>query len=118
MQNPPDFAEKIGKSLDKSAAGGGCAPGTGYAPQAVPSKSDDYAKENIAIVERHGYTQFHETDGARYYKHPDTGTTTTLYNNGSWMHSGAGDTLKGSNGRELRERLLKYHHEMVPKASD
>lgn len=99
----------------ESGGGYSFAPGTGYAPQA-PAKTDSSNSQQMEcgrVLEKHGYKQFHSSDKAQYYKHP-VGTTATVYKDGRWTHSG-GDTVNGETVPALEDRLLKYHHEMVPK---
>lgn len=69
--------------------------------------------ENAGIVERYEYKMFKETDTAQYWKSP-VGSTAVLFSGGGWKHSGT-DTVSGLTGRELSERLLRYHHRLVPK---
>jgi len=68
--------------------------------------------ESASILTRYGYTMFKETDKAQYWK-SNVGTIATLYTGGGWQHSG-GDTVRGLMPQDLADRLLKYHHKIVP----
>lgn len=69
--------------------------------------------ENAEILQRYNYVLFAETSSALYWKSP-VGTTATLYKVGGWAHSGS-DTVQGMTGLALYDRLLKYHHKLVPR---
>lgn len=86
----------------------------GYAPQeSQTSKINSLQAQHAEILKKYDYTMFSsKPDGTQFWKSP-VGTIATLYPNGSWAHSG-GDTIKGTEGRPLEDRLLKYHHKMVP----
>jgi hypothetical protein len=69
--------------------------------------------ENAEVLRHHDYVMFKETATAQYWKSP-VGSTAVLFTGGGWKHSGT-DTVTGILARELSERLLRYHHRLVPK---
>src|SRR5208282_1840483 len=80
-----------------------------YYTEPISQKQADNAK----VLERHDYTQFNsKPDGTQFWKSP-IGSTTVLYSNGSWMHTGG----KGDGPKTLDELLISYHAERVPKVS-
>jgi len=86
----------------------------GYAPsESKPQGDDTLRASNAEVLKRYDYTPFKDTEKAQYWKSP-IGTTAILYPDGHWRHS-AGDTVEGTRPEELNDRLLKYHHKVVPK---
>jgi hypothetical protein len=86
----------------------------GYAPSETKPQGDDTLRaSNAEVLRKYDYTPFKDTEKAQYWKSP-IGTTAILYPDGHWRHS-AGDTVEGTRPEELADRLLKYHHKVVPK---